>query len=305
MRRLISSGHIRSSTLTHFIKETLLQRPRWIPRRHRVVAVLASVCVISSFTLPASAPTGIDEIIAAIEQVFTDAVNGLRGDEIEPQTIQFEYTPPGFATVHVDITVLGFAFCNPPDPWVTPDPSPTFPFNVYGCENIATVTADVDPEVTSSDIVINVSDLFLDIEYTRDETPACLECCPGCPPPLTDPCATVSGEGYLLTSGTVAATLTLTRVGTCLNASIVPGSVVVTLVPKDRGFRKTPSLADDTCVNGAWDLFSPLLFDMLNQTAGEALEAVLTEQMTAINQVLCPLTPVQESTWGHIKALFD
>jgi hypothetical protein len=132
------------------------------------------------------------------------------------------------------------------------------------------------------------------------------ECCPAFPPCIPiDPCGTVRGEGYLLTSGSVAATLTLTRVGTCLQASIEPGSVVVTLEPKDQGFRVTPGLASDTCVEGAWDLFSPFFFELLNKTASEGLEAILTARMTSINQVLCPLTPVEESTWGHIKALFD
>lgn len=290
---------------TNGLKGILLRNIGVVTRSRRLVAAIAFVGVISSFSLPASAPADIDDIVAAIEQVFNDAIEGLQGNEFEPQKIQFEYTPPGFPTVRVDVTVLGFAFCDPPNPWVVPDPTPTFPFNVYGCENVATVTANVSPDVTSSDILIEVSDFFLDIEYERDETPACLECCPGCPWPFDDPCTTVPGEGYLLTSGSIAATLTLTRVGTCLHASIVPGSVVVTLVPKDRGFRITPSLANDTCVDGAWDLFSPLFFDMLNQTAGEGLEAILVDQTTAINQVLCPLTPVEESTWGHIKALFD
>jgi hypothetical protein len=274
-------------------------------RRRAVVAALVSVCVFSLFSLSSSAPTDIDDIVAAIEEVFTDAVAALRGDEFESQTLRFAYKPPVVDSVHVEVTVLGFAFCDPPDPWVAPDPTPTFPFNVYGCENVATITPKVSQDVTSADILIEVSDFFLDIEYERDETPACLECCPSFPCIPIDPCGTVRGEGYLLTSGSIAARLTLTRVGTCLEASIVPGSVEVTLVPKRQGFRVTPGLTADTCVEGAWDLFSPLFFDMLNETASKGLEEILVSQMGSINEVLCPLTPVEESTWGHIKALFD
>lgn len=274
--------------------------------RRRVVAVLASIGVLTLCALPSAAPSDLNDIVAAIEQVFEDAVNGLLGNEIEPQTIRFAYKPPLVDSVHVDVTILGFAFCNPPDPWVSPDPTPTFPYNVYGCENIATATADIDQDVTTSNILIEVSDFFLDLEYVRDETPACLECCPTFPPCIPiDPCGSVAGEGYLLTSGSIAATLELTRVGTCLNASIVPGSVEVTLTPKEQGFRTTPSLATDTCVEGAWDLFSPLFFDMLNQMASEGLEALLTANIDGINSALCSLTPVEASTWGHIKALFE
>ncbi|MEJ2722188.1 MAG: hypothetical protein P8181_13765, partial [bacterium] len=101
-------------------------------------------------------------------------------------------------------------------------------------------------------------------------------------------------------------TLALERVGSCVQATIVPGSVSVTLNPKDKGFKMgtRPNLEDDACVNGAWDAFSPLLFDMLNQTASEALEAALVAEITPINEALCALTPVETSTWGKIKNLY-
>ena len=301
MRIFRLSERSRANRLLSFLTERCPHKSRYTPRRRCVVAILASVCAISLCFLPANAPAGIDEVADAIEQVFADAINGMLSTDFEPQTIHFAYKPPAVDSVHVDVTVIGYAFCDPPDYWANPNPTPTFPFNAYGCENVATVSATVSPDATSSDIVIDIVDFFLDLEYERDETAACLEC----DLPFMPPCGTVPGEGYLLTSGTVTATLALERVGTCVQTTIVPGSVKATLVPKDRGLRRTsPSVIDDTCMESGWDLFATALFDLLNQSASEGLEAALVDEIASINQALCALTPVEKSTWGEIKSLY-
>jgi hypothetical protein len=74
--------------------------------------------------------------------------------------------------------------------------------------------------------------------------------------------------------------------------------VQVVLVDKAHGF-----LSDD-CLDLAWPLYSAPLFALANQLGGEALEALLLEQMVPINEALCAMTPVQPATWGRVKSRF-
>ena len=273
---------------------------RWPESRPRYsIMILACVLAISLFCFPAVVQADLADDIAA---TFEDAINALIGTELGPLTLKFAFKPPdyqppigppvSFDSVHVDVTILGFAFCNPPEKWADPNPTPTFPFNAYGCENVAMVGATATPDATSSEITVTVSDFFLDLEYVRETTDACFliggETSGG----------THAADAYLLTSGTVTMDLALERVGTCLNASVVPGSVVVTLTEKEHG------LQTDECLDTVWPLFSDFFYELINATASTALEGLLSGMMGDINTVLCPLTPVEQSTWGGMKSLY-
>ncbi len=291
MKRLISP----QSVITH--RQFSAFKDRLWPKQHRprsrhFVAFLTCVWAISLFCLPTGVHADLGDDIA---DTFEDIINGLIGTEFGPVQFRFAYKPPdvvqppfppvSFDSVHVDVTILGFAFCNPSNKWATPDPTPTFPFNAYGCENVATVGATATPEATSSEVAVTVSDFFLDLEYVRETTLACLE----------TPGGTHAADAYLLTEGTVTMSLTLERVGTCLHAGIVPGSVEVILTEKEHG------LQTDECLDLVWPLFSVFFYDMVNATASAALESALTGMIADINAVLCPLTPVAHSTWGGVK----
>jgi len=249
--------------------------------------------------LPSAAKADLSDIEGAIEQAFAEGIIGLRGDELGTVTFPFAYLPPLGDSVHVHITFLGFSLCNPPDPWASPNPTPTPPLNIYGCRNSADVVATVDPTVTSAMLTIQPAECFFDLSYDRDEVEFCLEC------GWLDPCGTVFGEGHILTSASISSILSLTRVGSCLQASIVPGSVSALFSPTGRAFRKTPSLSEDACMTGAWDLLSASVIDQLNLGAGPAFESMLITLLPAVNTRLCELTPAEPSTWGKIKALFD
>ena len=64
-----------------------------------------------------------------------------------------------YNSITYTITTIGFSFCSPTDPWVAPGVAVP-PFNIYGCQNGATVT--IVPKTDSIDIVYFIPQLFVD-----------------------------------------------------------------------------------------------------------------------------------------------
>jgi hypothetical protein len=260
------------------------------------MATLTLLCTLSVLFAPTTARADLGDDMA---DLFETALNGLKGTEIEPVTIRFAYKPPDFDqpplppvefdSVHVAVTFIGFAFCDPPDPWVEPSDVPIPPLNAYGCTNVATVVADVNPTLTSAEYVVTVSDLFLDLVYTRDETEACLEFGGG----------EVTSDAYLVLEVTFRFATTMELVGTCLQASLVPGSLFIEMEEKKHGFK------DDDCLTAAWPLFGPVFLDFLGQAAGLALEGAVISLMDDFNEALCLITPAEPLTWGSLKQLYQ
>lgn len=243
-------------------------------RRGGLIPIAGAVALLA---LPSLAPAQLETQLA---DAFGNAIVGVAGTEAQG-TYSFDYLG---TTITID--VLGVVFCSPQDPWAPPDPTPVPPQTAYGCVNLQQTAATVAQDHTTARITLTLDVVFVDLATQRGMTVLCGEFGSG----------TVTGDGYLLSSGVVVVDLTLLGNG-CVQAALVPGSVVLDLGPV------TASLQDD-CLDNAWDLVADTVMPDLEAAIQGGLENLIASRMQAFNDELCTLTPTQETTWGRVKGLY-
>jgi hypothetical protein len=251
-----------------------------MPRRYLVTGILGFVLTLVLFCNP---PTAYADLADEIEAAFQTAIQGMVGTEFTNDSVTFD-----FEGVEVTFTVIGFALCEPSDPYAPPILNPIPPLNVYECQNVTTVGADVASDETSASVLIEFSHIFLDLESSRDKTLFCLEFPPG----------TVAEDGYMLGHASVEVGIQLEFVDGCFRSSLVPGSSSLTLVPDEIGSKDAclTLYMDDIVV----DVFYPLVQDYLDTV----FEATLVLLMDDINNLLCDATPNDYNSWGSVKSIF-
>jgi hypothetical protein len=227
-----------------------------------------------------------DDIIA----VFDEYINGLTGAEISGLEVEGQVVTDD--VYYWKVTVLGFAFCYPADPWAPPTPSPDPPYGVYECQSAADVDVVVTPGEDGADVLITIDPVFLDLVLERE-----WGLCPWWEAGSGSP---VIRDAYLLVDATIAATLQLDFTGECVRATLVPGSLQVTLGENTREM----TVNGDGCVDFWLDILAPSIWHMLGPMLADAFEEVIEDQMAGISDSLCDLTPVESGTWGSMKALF-
>ena len=95
--------------------------------------------------------------LAALEAMLGQYLEALRGDEIPPASASGTYLG-----VTYTVTFLGFAFCAPPDPYAPPVESPTPPDDVYGCQNVLSVTLTPSQAGDAITLAVSVPNLYFD-----------------------------------------------------------------------------------------------------------------------------------------------
>jgi len=255
-----------------------------VSHNHRVEGLITLVAMVL-LLVPSAAPADLVDDIAA---AFDEFVNGLDGSEIEDVYVEGDQPCiPGWR--HWKATVVGFAFCSPPDPFADPVSVPVPPHNIYGCTDAATFDVDVAPDETTADVVTTIDPLYLDLEFEREEG-LCYPAEGWGPNPLN------YSDGYLLMDATLALTLELEDEGGCIRASIVPGSVDVTLGEQT----KELGIQGDDCLATFAAALEPVLWELILPQMETALEVLIESLMVDISDQLCELTPVSSSTWGAL-----
>ncbi len=252
---------------------------------HTVTGILLLVLTLVLFGNPSTAYATLqDEIEIAIQT----AIQGMVGTEFGIDSVTFD-----FFGVTMTMTVIGFALCEPSDPYAPPDPTPVPPLTVYRCENLTTVGADVATDESSADILIEFSKIFLDLESSRDETILCL------PWGDTFPYnGTVIDDGYMLGHATVAVGLDLVFDDGCFRASLVPGSTAFTLTPDEMD-------SQDACLDANMDdVLMPILYPLVEEYLDTVFEATLVVLMDDVSDLLCDATPNDYNSWGRLKSIF-
>ncbi len=265
------------------------------PRHHLVASLIILVAAVV-LCIPATALADLtDDIVSA----FDEFVNGLTGDEIESLVVEGDLAclvPPTFLR-HWEATVVGVAFCSPPEPFADPVLIPVPPHNIYGCTDAATF--DIVPDGTTADVVMSIDPLYVDLEFEREEG---LCWTPLFPPEGQGPEPPHYSDGYILMDVTLSLTLELVEEGGCFRAGIAPGSVDVALGDHEREL--TVDSDDDACFAGYVNTFGDALFALLLPQMETALELLIEGMMPDISDMLCDLTPVSSSTWGGVKAIY-
>jgi len=241
-------------------------------------AAFVSVTVVSWIGLPVFALADLAEDIAVS---LEEALNGMNGTEITA-TMVFD-----ISGIEIETVLEGFAFCTPTDPTAEPDPDPTPPYNAYGCENGAMVQVTLAPDESSAELLIEVSEFFLDFRTSRDTSFLCGEFGPG----------TVEGTGYFLSNGTVDATLQLYEENSCVQVSLVPASLGITIETIDGFFT-------DDCLAFFWNSYSSLFFDQIVNNMVGPFEEVLAIALEQVNDSLCDETPAESVSWSAMKAIY-
>jgi hypothetical protein len=239
---------------------------------------MMAVTAASLTFCPAPAVADLAEDIAAH---LEDALNGMSGTEISATMVL------DISGIPIETVLDGFAFCYPTDPTAEPDPDPTPPFNAYGCENGATVQASVAPDESSAEVLIAVSEFFLDFYTSRETSIFCGEFGPG----------TVAGSGYFLANGTVDAVLLLMEEGGCIQASLAPASLDLSIATIDGFFT-------DTCLATFWDGYAQLFMDQIVSNMIGPLEDVLALALVQVNDALCDETPAANVSWSVMKSIY-
>jgi hypothetical protein len=253
----------------------------------RSLSGLVCLMICSLCFLPGSASAQLgDDIAAAIQEV----IGNLQGTELLNPTYETD-----FMGQHFVITLVGFALCEPSNPWAEPNLTPEPPFNSYGCENVSDVDVTVAPSETSADVGIAVDHLFVDFTLERDWgiciplTP-CDECIGSGSP--------VTSDGYLLGGASLTLTLALEEVGSCTEVAIDPGSVEITLNDP------VIALQGDACLASLMSTFGPAVMPMLEEALSAGLEELLIASTAEINDIICTATPARPSSWGGLKSVF-
>jgi hypothetical protein len=101
---------------------------------------------------------------------FDEIMNALSGETFNGIYVEGDLPclAPG-GTRHWKATIVGSAFCSPPEPFADPVPVPVPPNNAYGCVDAATFDVDPAPDETSADVVMTIDPLYLDLEIEREE----------------------------------------------------------------------------------------------------------------------------------------
>jgi hypothetical protein len=261
----------------------MIQRENF--RNHKLTVVLVFLVSLVLSFLPSNASATLAE---EIEAAFQAALQDMVGTEFGLNYVTFD-----FLGVEMTVTVLGFAFCEPTDPYAPPTPTPVPPLTAYGCENLSTVGVDVANDETSADILIEISKIFLDLETSRDQTIACI--LSGDIWPYE---GTVIEDGYMLGHASIAVAVDLAFVDGCFRATLVPDSSEFTLTP-DTVESKDACLDDN--MN---DILMPILYPLIEDHLDTAFETALGLMMGRINDQLCDATPTENSVWGNVKSIF-
>jgi hypothetical protein len=261
----------------------MIQRENF--RNHKLTVVLVFLVSLVLSFLPSNASATLAE---EIEAAFQAALQDMVGTEFGLNYVTFD-----FLGVEMTVTVLGFAFCEPTDPYAPPTPTPVPPLTAYGCENLSTVGVDVANDETSADILIEISKIFLDLETSRDETIACI--LSGDSWPYN---GTVIEDGYMLGHASIAVAVDLAFVDGCARATLVPDSSEFTLTP-DTVESKDACLDDN--MN---DILMPILYPLIEDHLDTAFETALGLMMGRINDQLCDATPTENSVWGNVKSIY-
>ena len=123
------------------------------PSEQSVVGFSVSGAIICSGSQQGGQLTSLENQAQAVENALLAAVDN------ENLPVSTSFSGP-FATGHVSL--LGFAFCSPPDPAAAPNPAPDASNPLYGCTpalNVAMTTNGAD----SVFIRIGLDNLFLDV----------------------------------------------------------------------------------------------------------------------------------------------
>lgn len=223
-----------------------------------------------------------------IEAAFQDALMGMAGTELVMNSVTIS-----FLGVEITVTPLGFALCEPADPYAAPIPTILPGISDYNCQNLTTIGADVAADETTASILIEVSKIFLDVETSRSETVACI--LDGDTFPYN---GTVSEDGYMIGHASITVGLGLAFVDGCFRATLVPGSAAFNLTPDVMGSK-------DQCMNANMNsVVLPLLYPLIEDQLDIAFEAALALMMSDINDMLCFATPVDSRSWGSLKTAY-
>jgi len=259
-------------------------RREYFRNQKLTVVLVFLVSLVLSF-LPSSASATLAE---EIEAAFQTALMGMAGTELDMDSVTIT-----FLDVEITVTAIGFAFCEPSDPYAPPNPTPVPPLGTYSCENLATVGADVSNDETSANLQIDVSKIFLDLETIRDRTAACVLA--GDTFPFI---GTLAADGYMLGHASVAIGVDLAFVDGCYRATLIPGSAHFTITPDVVGSK-------DQCMDANMNsVVIPFLFPLIEDQMDTAFEVSLGLMMGEINNQLCDATPTVNSVWGNVKSIY-
>ena len=241
----------------------------------------AGALAIAFFCSPALGWDGLDEDVRECFQTVLELETGLDMDMAFP----FEWEDYG---VEIEFELIGFAFCNPPDPWAEPDTDPIGSLNAYGCDNLTGVDVTVPLDQDRAEVTIEITDLFLDFRTTR--------------PGMFIPChetAPVTADGWALVSISLTLGCQLERDGGCFRAIMDEEAVVVTTTVREIHTR-------DECASNPlwWPSIEGEFSSAIEDGVSTALDGRLRELMVDVNEMLCLVTPAVTTSWGGVKERF-
>jgi hypothetical protein len=234
-----------------------------------------------------------------IENAVAEILNDLAGDELAAP--EFSLTLDNLPLTY---TVIGFAFCEPDDPWAPPLAVPVPNLGIYECSNIATAGAVVTPDETRAAVTITLEPIFLDLESTRERGLLCAALGDGWGqgfPPTWEGYAV--HDGYAVGSVTISATFALELVEGCFRCSLVPDSSALVFAPETVASR-------DDCLEYYWNTeiqgqtLADLVLPQVQSELDASFEAVLSDAMTRISDTLCQFTPDDNVSWGAVKSAY-
>jgi len=250
-----------------------------------ITAVMACAVLIGAMLLPGVARADLDGDLTMALSQLCDQINGL---ELAEPSVDYE-----FYGVGVTATVVGFAMCEPTDPWAEPAATPTPPFNSYGCESVSDVEVDVDPTGDSAVVTVAFDHFFLDFEMQRDYG-ICIPC-GECNPFGGDP---VDSEGYLLGSASLSMEFTIDSSPECPGVEMVPGSCVIDLGDP------TIVMRNDSCLNDLISFLKPVIIPAVETTMSEAMELFWIGMENDIEDLVCTTSPTEDGSWSGLKAQY-
>ena len=271
-------------------------------RRSRPVRRSLACAALAGFAmLLLIVPAGVAraDLAQDIENAVAEILNDLAGDELAAP--EFSLTLDNLPLTY---TVIGFAFCEPDDPWAPPLAVPVPNLSIYECANIATAGAVVTPDETSAAVTITIAPLYLDLETTRERGLLCAALGDGPPnlfPPFYEGYAV--HDGYALGSVTISAAFALEVVEGCFRCALVPDSASLVFAPETVA-------SEDACLEFYWNTeiqgqtLADVVLPQVQSELDAAFATVLSEAMTRISDTLCQFTPDDDVSWGAVKSAY-
>ncbi len=249
-------------------------------RRGMLVLRAAALALAALAACGAAGALPPDSAVASFADDLQTALNNLQGNEITG-TVSGQ-----FNGVQFEASLVGFAFCAPPNPTAPPAATATAPLNLYGCQNAAVVDV-VGSAGDSIQFSVTAAQLFLDVHTVRQKTPFCGEFGSG----------TVAADGYALGAATIGAWVRTEPLGACTLYKLVPGSVQLSLSP-------TELQSADACLQ-LYAVLGNFVLDSVKPQIVSAVELVLTAALRQRNHDVCGEVPTPAASWGSVKARFD